>query len=87
VLSVKLRDPQFSGQTKEKLTSRQCAAFIFGVVEDAFSLWLNQHVALGEKLVEMACRFKWIAIWKNLYFGRCRFGWVTYCYLTVCLIF
>lgn len=54
VVSAKLRDPQFSGQTKEKLTSRQCVAFISGVVKDAFSLWLNQHVALGEKLAEMA---------------------------------
>lgn len=54
VISVKLRDPQFSGQTKEKLTSRQCVAFISGVVKDAFSLWLNQHVAIGEKLAEMA---------------------------------
>lgn len=54
VLSVKLRDPQFSGQTKEKLTSRQCVAFISGVVKDAFSLWLNQHVSIGEKLAEMA---------------------------------
>ena len=54
VLSVKLHNPQFSGQTKEKLTSRQCAAFVSGVVKDAFSLWLNQHVALGEKLAEMA---------------------------------
>lgn len=54
VLSAKLRDPQFSGQTKEKLTSRQCTPFISGVVKDAFSLWLNQHVAIGEKLAEMA---------------------------------
>jgi topoisomerase-4 subunit B len=54
VMSVKLRDPQFSGQTKEKLTSRQCLAFISGVVKDAFSLWLNQQVALGEKIAEMA---------------------------------
>jgi len=54
VISAKLRDPQFSGQTKEKLTSRQCVAFISGVVKDAFSLWLNQHVAMGEKLAEMA---------------------------------
>lgn len=54
VLSVKLKDAQFSGQTKEKLTSRQCAAFVSGVVKDTFSLWLNQHVAEGQKLVEMA---------------------------------
>jgi topoisomerase-4 subunit B len=54
IISAKLRDPQFSGQTKEKLTSRQCVTFISGVVKDAFSLWLNQHVALGEKLAEMA---------------------------------
>lgn len=54
VVSAKLRDPQFSGQTKEKLTSRQCVAFISGVVKDAFSLWLNQHVANGEKLAELA---------------------------------
>jgi topoisomerase-4 subunit B len=54
VLSVKLKDAQFSGQTKEKLTSRQCAAFVSGIVKDTFSLWLNQHVSEGEKLVEMA---------------------------------
>ncbi len=54
VLSVKLEDPQFSGQTKERLSSRQCAAFVSGVVKDAFSLWLNQHADLGEKLAELA---------------------------------
>jgi topoisomerase-4 subunit B len=54
VISVKLRDPQFSGQTKEKLTSRQCISFVSGIVKDTFSLWLNQHVAIGEKLAEMA---------------------------------
>lgn len=53
VLSVKLFDPQFSGQTKERLTSRQCAAFVSGVVKDALSLWLNQNVSLGEKLAEL----------------------------------
>jgi topoisomerase-4 subunit B len=52
VLSVKLLDPQFSGQTKERLTSRQCAAFVTGVVKDAFSLWLNQHVSNGEALAQ-----------------------------------
>lgn len=54
IISVKLHDPQFSGQTKEKLSSRECAAFVSGVVKDAFSLWLNQHVDLGEKLAELA---------------------------------
>ncbi len=54
VLSVKLEDPQFSGQTKERLSSRQCAAFVSGVVKDAFSLYLNQHPAIGEELAEMA---------------------------------
>lgn len=52
VLSVKLEDPQFSGQTKERLSSRQSAAFVSGVIKDAFSLWLNQHVEEGEALVE-----------------------------------
>lgn len=52
VLSIKMADPQFAGQTKERLTSRQCASFVSGVVKDAFSLWLNQHVQLGETLAE-----------------------------------
>ncbi len=54
VLSVKIQDPQFSGQTKERLTSRQCAAFVHGVVKDAFSLWLNENVQLGQALAEFA---------------------------------
>lgn len=54
IISVKLQDPQFSGQTKEKLSSRECASFVSGVVKDAFSLWLNQHVALGEAIAQMA---------------------------------
>lgn len=53
VLSVKIQEPQFSGQTKERLTSRQCATFVAGVVKDAFSLWLNQHVASGEALAQL----------------------------------
>lgn len=52
VLSVKLLEPQFAGQTKERLASRQCAAFIAGVVKDALSLWLNQHVQQGLELVD-----------------------------------
>jgi len=54
VLSAKMTDPQFSGQTKERLSSRQCASFVNGVVKDAFSLWLNQHTDVGERLAEMA---------------------------------
>jgi topoisomerase-4 subunit B len=53
VLSAKLADPQFSGQTKERLSSRECAAFVSGVAKDAFSLWLNQHTAEGEQLAEL----------------------------------
>jgi topoisomerase-4 subunit B len=52
VLSVKLLDPQFSGQTKERLASRECAAFVTGVVKDAFSLWLNQHIPMANSLAE-----------------------------------
>ncbi len=52
VLSVKLADPQFSGQTKERLSSRACAAFVNGVVKDSFSLWLNQQVETAEALAE-----------------------------------
>jgi len=54
VLSVKLADPQFSGQTKERLSSRECATFISGVVKDSFSLWLNQHVEAGEAIAMLA---------------------------------
>jgi topoisomerase-4 subunit B len=50
VLSVKLQEPQFSGQTKERLSSRECVAFVSGVVKDAFSLWLNQHPLVGESI-------------------------------------
>jgi topoisomerase-4 subunit B len=53
VLSAKLGDPQFSGQTKERLTSRECAAFVSGVAKDSFSLWLNQHTEEGDALAEM----------------------------------
>lgn len=53
ILSVKLLEPQFSGQTKERLTSRQSALFVSGVIKDAFSLWLNQHVAEAENLAEL----------------------------------
>lgn len=52
VLSSKLTDPQFSGQTKERLSSREAAAFVSGVSKDAFSLWLNQNTAEGDKLAD-----------------------------------
>jgi len=54
VLSTKLNDPQFSGQTKERLSTRECAAFVSGVVKDAFALWLNQHADTGEKIAQLA---------------------------------
>ena len=54
VLSAKLRDPQFSGQTKERLSSRDCAAFVSGVIKDNFALWLNQHPESGDQLAQRA---------------------------------
>ncbi|MBT8148656.1 MAG: DNA topoisomerase IV subunit B, partial [Gammaproteobacteria bacterium] len=54
VLSAKLTDPQFSGQTKERLSSREAAAFISGVAKDALALWLNQHTEEGDLIAELA---------------------------------
>jgi len=54
VLSAKLKDPQFSGQTKEKLSSRQSAVFVAGIAKDAFSLWLNEHSQEGDRLADLA---------------------------------
>ena len=54
VLSVKMEDPQFSGQTKERLGSRECASFVSGVVKDAFALWLNQHPESGDGIAQQA---------------------------------
>ncbi len=53
VLSVKLTDPQFSGQTKDRLSSREVAGIVSGILKDAFSLWLNQHVQDGESLATL----------------------------------
>jgi topoisomerase-4 subunit B len=53
VLSAKLQDPQFSGQTKERLSSREAAGFVSGVAKDAFGLWLNQHTSDAERLAEL----------------------------------
>ena len=54
VLSIKMLDPQFSGQTKEKLSSRESAGYVSSVVKDAFSLWLNQHTSDAERIAELA---------------------------------
>ena len=54
VISVKLLDPQFSGQTKERLSSRECAPFVSSAIKDAFSLWLNQHTDAGEQIAALA---------------------------------
>ncbi len=56
LLSVKMDNPQFLGQTKERLASRECATFVSGVVRDAFSQWLHLHVETGEKIAELAIR-------------------------------
>ncbi|MEO7433667.1 MAG: DNA topoisomerase IV subunit B [Dokdonella sp.] len=54
VLSLKMTDPQFSGQTKERLSSRDAAGFVENAVHDGFSLYLNQHVELGERIAQLA---------------------------------
>jgi topoisomerase-4 subunit B len=54
VISVKMLDPQFAGQTKERLSSRECAPFVSGVIKDSFSLWLNQHTELGDQIAQLA---------------------------------
>ncbi len=54
VLSTKLEDPQFSGQTKERLSSRESAAFVAGIMKDNFSLWLNQHPESGDQIAQLA---------------------------------
>ncbi|MBN2865618.1 MAG: DNA topoisomerase IV subunit B [Thiotrichales bacterium] len=53
VLSAKMRDPQFAGQIKERLSSRECVPFIAGVVKDALSLWLNQNTEVATKIAEI----------------------------------
>ena len=54
VLSLKMKEPQFAGQTKERLSSRQSAAFVANVIKDSFALWLNQHRAQGELIANLA---------------------------------
>ena len=54
ILSVRMSDPQFSGQTKDRLSSREASAFVSGVTQDAFSIWLNQNVADAERIAQVA---------------------------------
>jgi len=54
VLSLKMKEPQFAGQTKERLSSRQSAAFVANVIKDSFALWLNQHRSQGELIANLA---------------------------------
>ena len=54
ILSVKMENPQFSGQTKERLGSRECAGFVNSIVKDSFSMWLNQHPETGDEIAQLA---------------------------------
>lgn len=54
VLSLKMKEPQFSGQTKERLSSREAAAFMTPAAKDGFAQWLNQHIAIGEQIAQLA---------------------------------
>lgn len=54
ILSVKMTEPQFTGQTKERLSSRECAPFVSGIAKDSFSLWLSQHPESGDRIAELA---------------------------------
>ncbi|AKO45284.1 DNA topoisomerase IV subunit B [[Haemophilus] ducreyi] len=54
VLSLKMQEPQFAGQTKERLSSRQASSYVDSTLKDAFSLWLNQNVQVGKSIAEMA---------------------------------
>ena len=54
ILSIKMEDPQFSGQTKERLGSRECAAFVSSIVKDTLSMWLNQHPETGDEIAQLA---------------------------------
>ncbi len=54
LLSVKMDNPQFAGQTKERLSSRECTTFVTGVIHDAFSQWLHQHVEMGQSIADLA---------------------------------
>ena len=52
LLSVKMTNPQFSGQTKERLSSRECSIFVSNMIRDTFVQWLHQHIEMGERIAE-----------------------------------
>ena len=54
VLSVRMSNPQFTGQTKDRLSSRESSAFVHGVTQDAFSIWLNNNVGEAERIARVA---------------------------------
>ena len=54
VLSLKMQNPQFTGQTKDRLSSRECATFVSGTIKNAFGLWLSQHPETGDQIAELA---------------------------------
>ena len=74
VLSTKLAEPQFSGQTKERLSSRECAVFVSGVVKDTFSLWLNEHPQHGEEIAKWSIERAQKRIASNKKIPRKRFS-------------
>ena len=54
ILSLRMTEPQFTGQTKDRLSSREASAFVSGVTQDAFSIWLNNNVSAGEAIAQVA---------------------------------
>ena len=54
VLSIRMTEPQFTGQTKDRLSSREASAFVSGVTQDAFSIWLNNNVVDAERIAQVA---------------------------------
>lgn len=54
ILSLKFQEPQFSGQTKERLSSREAAGIVLNIAKDAFALWLNQYPDIATQLAELA---------------------------------
>ena len=56
VLSIKMQDPQFAGQTKERLGSRESAAFVATVVKDAMNMWLHQNIESAEAIAQVIIR-------------------------------